>query len=382
MGRDFKRIVWEWFYTGTVLLLYPLNFVLSLVRRKKVFANSVIHISYMVHVPYHTVNILRRLGMKADYLAIGSSPLWDKCDYHLRSSRLPWMQPIREFLMLWRVVAKYEVVHLHFMITMSRSGWELPLLKNMGRKIVIHYRGCEIRDRKINMALHPDVNICQECDYNARICTSPTNLRRRILSRKFGDLFLVTTRDMKDFVPEAEYMAFFAPEVGVGDLGNGSRKVGDGKEEIKIVHVTVHPGIEGTRYVQEAIENLKARGYRINFVYLNMVPHERVLEELKDADLAVGKMKMGDYANSQIEAMALGVPSVTYVRTEFIDDELKNSGFILCSIKDLEQTLEHYIKHPEELERKKRIARQSILRIHDNDRLGKRLIELYNKIKM
>lgn len=149
------------------------------------------------------------------------------------------------------------------------------------------------------------------------------------------------------------------------------------KDAIKIVHVTAHPGIEGTRYIEHAIQNLKAKGYRINFVFLRNVPHTRVMEELRTADLSIGKMKMGYYANAQIEAMAMGVPTITYVRPEFMTEELANSGFIFSTIDDLEATLEYYLLHPEELERKRRIARSSILSLHDNAALARRLIEFY-----
>ena len=77
------------------------------------------------------------------------------------------------------VVARYEIVHAHFMVTLTRSGWEWPLLKRMGRRLVVHYRGCEIRDRALNQRLHPEVNICQECDYRPRLCEAPINVQRR-----------------------------------------------------------------------------------------------------------------------------------------------------------------------------------------------------------
>ena len=45
----------------------------------------------------------------------------------------------------------------------------------------------------------------------------------------------------------------------------------------------------------------------IQYVELTGVTHERVLRELADADLSIGKMKMGYYANHQIESMAAGM---------------------------------------------------------------------------
>ena len=108
----------------------------------------------------------------------------------------------------------------------------------------------------------------------------------------------------------------------------------------RIVHATNHPGIEGTRHIVAAVESLKKKGYDIELRLLSGVTQERVLAEMADADLTVGKMKMGYYANAQVESLALGVPAVTCVRPEFLTPELVESGSIFATIDTLEATLE------------------------------------------
>lgn len=366
-------------YNIFVKLLTPINNLLALKLKNVKHNNSVLHISYMIHIPYYTVKILRRLGVKADYLAIGTNPtIWNKSDFIFKPSRLPAIRVWQEIFIFWTIVAKYEIIHAHFATTLSLSGWELPYLKKMGRKVVIHYRGCEIRDREKNMTLHPQMNICQVCDYNASICKSPVNQKRRELAQKYGDLFLVTTPDLKDFVPEAIHFPFFAPDIDEQLLADDKN---DENKKIKIVHVTAHPGIEGTEKIQTVVENLKKKGYPLEFVFLHLVPHEQVLKEMATASLTIGKMKMGYYANAQIESMFLGIPAVTFVRPEFMNDELKNSGFIFTTLQNLEETLEYYLAHPNLLEQKRKIARSSILQLHDNEKLGNYLVDLYARTK-
>jgi len=366
-------------YDSTLRLLAPLNYVLAFVLKNFVYKNSVLHISGMIHIPYYATRLLRKHGMKADYLALErGGPVWDEADFVFETLPIPFTKALREFYFFWTRVARYEVIHSHFAMMLTANGWEYPILKKMGRKIVIHYRGCEVRNREKNMALHPEVNICQRCDYNAIICTDPVRRNRVRLAQKYGDLFLMTTPDMKDFVPNALHFPFFLPQTNNGHSGlPAEEKTRDG---IKIVHVTGHPGIEGTEKIREVMDNLKAKGYRINFVFLHLIHHERVLREMATADLTIGKMKMGYYANAQIESMYLGVPAITYVRPEFMTEELRNSGFIFCDLRTLEQTLEYYLNHPEALEEKKRIARESILALHNDEVLVQRLQKLYSSI--
>jgi hypothetical protein len=356
-------------------ILVPINVVLCWVLRFRVWPRSVLHISYMVHVPHHMVTHLRRQGMKADYLAIGASPYWNKCDYNYLPQPVPFYRLLEEFRMFWQVVARYEVVHAHFMFNLTQSGWELPLLKRMGRVVVVNFRGCEARDRTRNMALHPDLNICSECDHHPPICQSDSARRRRELARHFGDAVVVTTPDMRDFVPEGIHFPFFTPPESDTAPPSPERTAGD--RAFVIMHVTAQPGIEGTHHIEAVIKRLQAKGRRIRWVWLSNVTHDTVMASLPQADLAIGKMKMGYYANAQIESMMSGVPTITYVRPEFMTEELRRSGFIFATLKTLEATIEHYIDHPEELAAKRRIARDSILRLHDNDALAQRLMGIY-----
>jgi hypothetical protein len=368
-------------YETAIRLLTPLNHFLAILLRHVKHRNSVLHISYMVHIPYDTTRLLRRFGMRADYLALeNGSPVWDKSDYLFLPNPIPFRKALQEFLFFWKVVAKYEFIHCHFGRRLTQSGWEFPLLKRMNRKIVVHFRGCEIRNRELNMTLRPECNICQECDYKGGICKDPVRADWCQLARKYGDLFLVTTPDMKNFVPEGIYFPFFLPQVQYEDYALAENKRA-AREIIKIVHVTGHPGIEGTKQIQMAIQHLQAKGYPIVFSPLHGISHEMALREMADADLTIGKLKMGYYANAQIESMFLGVPAVTYVRPEYMTEELRNSGFIFTTLQDLANTLEHYLQHPEELERKRKLARSSILRLHDDEKLGRQLTQMYDGLK-
>ena len=375
MLKSFARRILSGSESVAVYLLTPTNWILARALRRRVIPNSVLHISYMVHIPHYTVEHLRRQGMRADFLAIGRSPHWSTCDYNLVRSSIPLVSRFQEFWMFWSVVARYEVVHAHFMFSVSEAGWELPLMKQMGRKLIAHFRGCEARDRTRNMALHPEINICQSCEHRPYICQTESALRRRELARSLADVTLVTTPDMRDFIADAIYFPFFAPSiVPRAENARLSRKPGD---PLSLVHVTNQPGIEGTAEIEAIIDRLRARGRDIRFLWLRDLRHEEILVALAGADVAIGKMKMGYYANAQIEAMACSVPTITYVRDEFMTDELRNSGFIFATMPQLEAVLERLIDHPEELEEKRRIARASILRIHDNEVLARLLIGIY-----
>jgi hypothetical protein len=359
-------------------VLRPVNALLVPLLKRRVVPGSVLHISYMVHVPWHTVEVLRREGVNADYLAVGVSPYWNKADFIFQRMPLPGLSVLHEAWIFWTLVARYEIVHAHFMLGISTTGWEWPVLKKLGRRVVAHWRGCEARDMNVNMALHPVSNICQECDYRPRICQTDSARLRREAGARFGDLALVTTPDMKDFQPAARHFPFFSPDIAA--LPPVTSAHWPNRARFKLAHVTGHPGIEGTRHIDAVVTRLQAKGYPIDFVVLTNVTHQDALRAFADADMAIGKMKMGYYANAQIESMCLGVPTVTWVRPEFMTEGLVSSGLIFADLAALETTLEHYLTHPDELDAKRRIAREGILRLHDNKRLANELVGYYREL--
>jgi len=362
-------------YRWGIAAVSPLNRLLARRLAGRYRPGSVLHVSALVHVPYYMTRILRDHGVAADYLAVGDSPWWDRADFHVRPSRVAPLAVLQELWWVWTVVRRYEIVHAHFIVTVSRSGWEWPLLRAMGRHIVVHYRGCEIRNRERNLQLHPAVNICQDCDYDPRPCATPLNAHRRQLAREWGSAFLVTTPDMKDFAPQAIHVPFFVTTPPT------PARERDPSRPFTIVHATNHAGIEGTAHIRRAVEAVRARGHELRFVELTGVTHAAVLDALAEADLSIGKMKMGYYANLQIESMMAGVPTVTHVRPELMTTALRESGFIFATLDTLAETIEYYVTHPDALTDKRQRARASIQAMHDNAAIARQYEELYRGLR-
>ena len=160
-----------------LVVLAPLQWGLVWWLGKRFTPGSVLHISDPVHTAQQTVELLRAAGCKAAYLAIGSQRTSRFGDYRFRRWRVPGLRVLHEAAWFWGVARRYHVIHAHFMLGVTRSGWEWVWWKRLGRKLVVHYRGCEVRDRARNMALHPQSNICQDCDYRGRVCSHPAMIR-------------------------------------------------------------------------------------------------------------------------------------------------------------------------------------------------------------
>lgn len=365
-------------YFAVALLLLPVNLALALVYASKPRPRSVAHFGAMFHPHAQFVEALRANNIDAVFFGIGPERRWSTADHHLPDLQWFGLDVLRDMWVFWRYVVRYEVIHCHAMNGLSHYQWEFLVLKLLGRRIVAHFRGCEGRSRQTIMACQPHINICQECDYSPRyLCEYSENRRRRKAARHFADAVLVTTPDLIEHWPHAEHVRFFLPSDLPDDRPRPQAWSPDSGRRFQIVHITDQPGIEGTELVRRILADLRHQGLPIDFQYITGVPHHQVYEALTHADLAIGKMKMGYYANAQIEAMAMGVPVITWVRDDLMHPDLAASALIISSLSNLGDTVRRLVDHPEILADHARRARASIEALHDSKPVIEQLKRAY-----
>lgn len=205
-------------------------------------------------------------------------------------------------------IKNYDVFHLYFGNTLFPYPYpDLPVLRALGKKIVFHFCGCEVRDRDITMRKHY-VSGCSEC-------VSLVCLGKHRPNQAWADVTLVSTPDLLEFVPGARLMP------GPVDLATWTprppRTAPISKDDpVRILHAPSDREIKGTRHLLAAIERLKAAGYPVELLLLEGVPHDQVAEFCNMADIAVDQLMIGAYGTVAIEMMAKGVPVVCRIRED------------------------------------------------------------------
>lgn len=338
---------------------------------------SVLHISYISHKQYMLSRLLRTHGIQSSYLAINTSDndqLMLGYDYAIPANisrlRRLWMG-IRLF---WGAVARYDVIHYHFnAFLVGSSGLELPVLKAMGKVVVFHFRGCDLRSRSINVAKHPAFNLCQECDYPIGSCDTDYQRERLAIVRRYGDIFFVTTPDMRDFFPEAEHMPFIAPYgIDMDAIAPAPRTPG----VFRVVTSSSHPGLDGVHHIRMAIDRLRAEDMPVELVEVFQLPYRQALAIYKSADLFCGKLRMGYYNNANIETMIFGVPNMSYIRDEF-RSQIPDLPIIVARPDTVYEKLKEALSDPQALAERGRRGPEFIRRHHDPDAVIEQMLDRY-----
>lgn len=122
---------------------------------------------------------------------------------------------------------------------------------------------------------------------------------------------------------------------------------------VHILHSPSHPALKGTKEIQQAIENLKKKGYIIEFVLLHGKSNEEVIHEIQKCDFVVDQLYSDTpMAVFSTEAAWFGKPSIVggygfdYLKTLIPDEMWPPSK--TCHPDAIEQAIEYLILNHEE----------------------------------
>lgn len=350
------------------------------VRPPRKQLRSVLHVSIISHQQFIITRALRAHGVKSDFLALNTSPndiLNIGYDYHVQMSGSKYATRWKRLYYLFFLYPRYDVIHFHFNALLTpHDELELSYLRRMGKAVVFHFRGCDVRHRSANMRNNPELNCCQECDYPIGSCDTPEQYRRIALVQQYGDGLLATTPDLRDFVPAAQHLPFIAPNMINLDAIEPLPKL-DGV--FRVVTGSNHPGIDGVPHIRAAVARLRSEGRNVELVEVNKMPYRQALAVYKSADVFAGKLRMGYYNNANIEAMLMGVPNMSYIRAEFLP-AIPDCPIIVTRPETVYQNLKYWMDRPAELKEIGRRGPEFVKRHHDPDDHSRRLIAYYQQL--
>lgn len=288
---------------------------------------------------------------------------------------IPWA------VFLWAVL-RYDIFQFYFdggflNRTLGRR-LELPLLKLLGKKIIVSAYGADVRVERTTRALGP-FNCCLDCTQRLVACICDEDLAKRNMAHvhRYADLTL-SMGDMTEYTPGSRTDVFYWaidlkkwPFVGVSLTS----------KPVKVLHAPNHAQFKGSRFLYKAIEELQRDGYPVELLLVAGLPNDRARETYMRADIVADQFLIGWHGNFAVEAMALGKPVIAYIRRP---DAYLPSG-IDCPIVNanpdtLKQALITLIENPTlrfELGLK---GRQYVEQVFSLERVGERMDRLYRRV--
>lgn len=204
------------------------------------------------------------------------------------------------WLVLFRVINRFDAFIFIYGQTITNSAFELWLLRRLGKKIVFVYTGSDTRPPYMDGGWFPgrvgdDLPSPETLLNTVRRCKSKIRLHER-----YAD-YLVNSPATAHF-HERSYINWFAlgipkglpvcTEISPHDAGRQGL--------VRVLHGPSNPLVKGTAEINEVLERLRRKGHTIELVKIQDMPNKVVLQELARCDFIIDQL----YADTPMAAFA------------------------------------------------------------------------------
>ena len=272
---------------------------------------------------------------------------------------------------------EYDIFHFYFGTSLLPYGLDLPFYRLFGKKVVMEYLGNDVQLYRYSIEKYRYTN---QKYYHAKY-ESLRSDRRKKLRLRFETPFLhkqlVCAPYLSEFVPNSEV---FPLAIDLDDYEYSPMSAPS--DEIKIMHAPTHRGNKGTKFIIEAIERLKNEGIKIQFTLIENIPHSELKKKYEECDIFIDQVLGGWYGTASIEAMAIGRPTVCFLRESYFEyiDYADSIPIINADPDTLYDVLKKIIYNKQDLPNLGEKSRKFVETIHSLDKCIDKLVEIYEKL--
>jgi len=270
---------------------------------------------------------------------------------------------------------KFDVFHFYF--GSSLLGYTLKDVRwlcLMGKKVFFYFCGCDARDEKATIMKYP-ISACASCF--PKLCNANRQQALAIASQ-YGRVNFVSTPDLLEFVDRS----ILLPQVVDFDLINEVLSAPEPQrdpDKLVIAHAPTNRNLKGTSFLIETVTDLKAQGMKIELLLIEQMNHADALRLYRQADIAVDQLLVGSYGMVSAEMMALGVPTVVYLRDDLMPKYSQIPPLINATPLNLKDVFVRLYDCRDELESYRVRGRQYAMEIHHPARLAQLCLEYYRR---
>ena len=163
--------------------------------------------------------------------------------------------------------------------------------------------------------------------------------------------------------------------LGSGPVQGGHSAAAAGP--LRIAHAPNHTHFKGSKYLEQAIERLRAQGYEIEYRKFRAFNNAEVLALFAASDVVADQFVGGACGYTALEAMALGKPVLSFVRGRDLVEAPEECPIINATPDDLDQALLWIIRNREILRAIGAQGRRYVERWHSVSAVAARLGQLY-----
>lgn len=248
---------------------------------------------------------------------------------------------------------KYDVFHFfsgETLLTRKLRPFELWTYKLFGKKIIMHFVGADIRSEKYLEEKRNDLTPYLKGQQLQNNLSEPYQQKLIEDARKYSDKIIVSTPDLLQIIPEADYVPVFLNFNDINTDADNSQML-SGK--IKILHSPSGFTTKGSEYIHEVLKSIQKKFDNIEIIIpfdenrstkkAYALTRYELLETLGKTDIVIDQMLIGWYGLKSIEALSKGCEVICFIEEELKQYLFEDTPIYSASILTLEKKLEEVI---------------------------------------
>jgi len=264
-----------------------------------------------------------------------------------------------------KLINKNNIFHFHFGTSLTINYSDLPLLKQLNKKIFMQHWGSDVRLYSVASKYNPYVKV--------KVTNEKEIINRLEFLGKSIDTCIVSDGELYEYVKDYYKNVYFIKQaINIQDYAIKSKK----KDGLCIVHAPTSPEIKGTDSVLKVIDELRNK-YTFNFKLVQGISHTQAKKIYEEADIVIDQLRIGSYGLLAIEAMAMGKTVICYISDPMKDKYPKDLPIISANPDNLKDKLEYLIINKDMLGKIGENGRTFVEKYHDSNLIAKNLLKLY-----
>jgi hypothetical protein len=332
-----------------------------------------------------TVRALKDIGIDARGLVFNNTDTQDGLGietYKIVSRREHPFSGIKQSIPFWlaafKAIRRADVIHWHYSERALPFGLDLRMIARMNKAAIVEFWGSDIRIPEIAIADNPFMARLYESYPQMKI----TMEQSRRTQQRFADFGFECLIPGNELLPYVQKDIFPSPYKTVARviLSDFDPKYPDPDCTRPVVlHAPSHRGKKFSDHIIRTVSKLQEK-YDIEFRLITGLKHSEAIAAMRECDLLIDEVAPGDYGLAAIEAMALGKPSLNYIKPSIralLPEELP---IVNANVDTLAGQLEKLATDGKLRHEIGRRGRQYVEKYHDAHKVAHQLVGIYEEL--
>jgi glycosyltransferase involved in cell wall biosynthesis len=269
-------------------------------------------------------------------------------------------------------IFKADIIHWTFGYRPERYYPLLWWIKFLKKPAVVEFCGTDIRYIE-------DKNSPFFEELKPFVGSKEASLKAQSIFAKNGFSAMTFGYELEDYIDKRLFPTLYKTNRRL-NLDQFKPKYKTGHARPIVLHAPSKSGVKGTKYVLDAVAKLRIEGYDFDFKLLENMHHDKIIKYIRNSDIVIDQLLLGDHGTLSLEAMALGKPVLCYLKDSVAKNLPKDCPILNVDIETISEHLKDLLSNSDKGINIGMEGRRYVEKYHCAYKITEELVVIYNSI--